>query len=126
MSKTHRVQAKDKKRILCQQCHAAPADLCEHVEWNTGNTTGISFFYYCDPCWAATEAKRATRESCVHGRIREICGRCRYPELYEIARRVARETGERINREVRGVKSEMRYKARFVLEEVIAIMTEAV
>ena len=25
-----------------------PAVWCEEVEWDTGNTTGISFFYFCD------------------------------------------------------------------------------
>lgn len=51
MNKTHRVKAKDKKRILCQQCHAAAADLCEHTFWQASERAGISFFYYCDPCW---------------------------------------------------------------------------
>lgn len=52
MNPTHRVKAKDRERISCQSCRAAPADVCEHVHWNTGNTKGISFFYYCDPCFA--------------------------------------------------------------------------
>ena len=26
------------------------ADICEQVDWNTGNTQGTSFFYFCDDC----------------------------------------------------------------------------
>jgi hypothetical protein len=49
----HRVTVEDQGRIRCQPCankgvdHAA--ELCEHAEWNTGNTKGMSFWYYCVP-----------------------------------------------------------------------------
>jgi hypothetical protein len=58
MNTTHRVEPKDRERISCQSCQEAPADVCEHVHWNTGNTVGVSFFYYCDPCFARA-GKRA-------------------------------------------------------------------
>lgn len=45
----HRVRPEDRARIRCQRAGcAAPADMCEHVHWDTGNTTGVSFFYFCD------------------------------------------------------------------------------
>jgi hypothetical protein len=47
----HWVTKKDQKRIACGTCERAglprPAEVCEHAEWNTGNTAGISFWYYC-------------------------------------------------------------------------------
>jgi len=52
-AETHRVAEQDKHRIKCtddrwhQGC-AKPADVCQHSHWNTGNTTGVSFFYFCD------------------------------------------------------------------------------
>lgn len=49
MNKWHLVTEKDSNRIQCEDC-GGPAYACEHVEWNTGNTTGISFWYYCHPC----------------------------------------------------------------------------
>lgn len=52
-NKWHLVEDHDKSRIRCTgrygEC-GEPAYACEHSEWNTGNTTGISFFYYCRPC----------------------------------------------------------------------------
>jgi hypothetical protein len=59
-NKTHRVREEDKHRIKCPHCDA-PADICEHVEWNTGNTTGISFFYYCAPCFKEMRERTAAR-----------------------------------------------------------------
>lgn len=47
----HRVTKKDQKRIVCMTCEGEgtprPAEVCEHAEWDTGNTKGISFWYYC-------------------------------------------------------------------------------
>lgn len=51
--KTHRVKPEDKKRIKCQcpdDC-GRQADICEHLEWDTGSKQGISFFYYSDECY---------------------------------------------------------------------------
>ena len=49
----HQVAEPDQKRISCITCTLAgfpsPAEICEHVSWNTGNTAGVSFFYYCLP-----------------------------------------------------------------------------
>jgi len=47
-NKWHIVKPKDRKRITCS-FHGCdkPAYACEHVNWDTGNTTGISFFYQC-------------------------------------------------------------------------------
>jgi DNA polymerase III subunit beta len=42
---------KEDKGVWCIVCQVAecgkPPEVCEHAEWNTGNTTGISFWYYC-------------------------------------------------------------------------------
>jgi hypothetical protein len=47
----HDVRPEDQARITCQfglsQCER-PAVVCEHSTWNTGNTVGISFWYYCE------------------------------------------------------------------------------
>jgi hypothetical protein len=42
----------DRGRICCQSHRWHPdcqelADVCHEVLWNTGNTEGTSFFYYC-------------------------------------------------------------------------------
>jgi hypothetical protein len=42
-----------------------------------------------------------------------------YPELRKIADKIADDTSERINKEVKDVKSKMPYKAQWVLEEVV-------
>lgn len=59
---THRVSAVDRQFIRCTgnypEC-VAPADICEHMPWNTGNTTGISFFYFCLPCWEIHQRRYA-------------------------------------------------------------------
>lgn len=51
MSQWHRVTTRDRKRIRCLACDRAglsrPAEVCQHAAWNTGNTLGLSFFYYC-------------------------------------------------------------------------------
>jgi flavoprotein len=46
-NKTHKVKQSDKARIRCQGC-GATADICEHSAWKGG----ISFWYYCDSCYA--------------------------------------------------------------------------
>ena len=45
----HIVAKKDRKRIRCDDSSGCPnrAVWCEHVHWDTGNTTGVSFFYSC-------------------------------------------------------------------------------
>lgn len=50
----------------------------------------------------------------------------KYPELDKIAREIAKNTGNEINKRVKNVKSEMTYKAQYVLEELIKILQEAV
>lgn len=46
---THRVKEADRARIGCSMPDCdKPADLCEHTAWDTGNTRGLSFFYFCD------------------------------------------------------------------------------
>lgn len=52
----HIVKQCDRARILCNGCYNTcrkPADVCVHVHWDTGNTTGVSFFYYCTACQAS-------------------------------------------------------------------------
>jgi late competence protein required for DNA uptake (superfamily II DNA/RNA helicase) len=60
---THRrLSKKEKARICCQKCFAQQADICEQLQWSSGNTKGISFFYYCTLCCQAIVAARASRE----------------------------------------------------------------
>lgn len=48
MNKWHKVTKKDQKRVFCESAECGKrAKVCEHAEWNTGNTSGISFWYYC-------------------------------------------------------------------------------
>jgi hypothetical protein len=71
--------------------------------------------------------KRAGPSGCRKtGAPPEICGHCRYPELYRLAEEIAREVFREINERVPGVKSEMRYKTGFVLEKCIEILQQAV
>jgi hypothetical protein len=55
------VAPKDSKRIQCSRHYrasepcGAPATQCLTLRWNTGNTSGISFFYYCDAGRASVE-----------------------------------------------------------------------
>lgn len=43
-----KLSKQDSTRIKCatQGCDNQ-ADYCHTVEWNTGNTEGVSFFYHC-------------------------------------------------------------------------------
>lgn len=50
----------------------------------------------------------------------------KYPELDKIADKIAYETLTTINASVEGIKSEMPYKAQYVLEGVIQILKERV
>lgn len=50
----------------------------------------------------------------------------KYPELQKIADKIADETAEKINQEVRDVKSNMPYKAQWVLEEVVKDLTNRI
>ena len=51
-----RLNAGDSARIKCQRGRYGDPDCtaqtttCETVDWNTGNTQGTSFFYFCDDC----------------------------------------------------------------------------
>jgi hypothetical protein len=45
-----------------------------------------------------------------------------YPELYEIARKIAKETAIKINTEAQIVESKMPYKAQMILEFVVEIL----
>jgi hypothetical protein len=49
-----------------------------------------------------------------------------YPELDKIALKLANETIRKINKEAHQVKSEMPYKAQYILEEMIRHLEEAV
>lgn len=49
-----------------------------------------------------------------------------YPELEKIAQEIAEETAKQINKKALNVQSKMPYKAKYVLEEVIKILQEAV
>jgi len=43
-----RLKKRDSKRIVCGSADCrAQAEFCRTIEWNTGNTKGISFFYHC-------------------------------------------------------------------------------
>lgn len=129
-NKTHRVKEKDKARITCQTCFTAPADICEHVHWNTGVGQGVSFFYHCDPCFERLEerrSERAMKSGCFKtGLPPGICGHCRWPELYKEAQVIAREAVEKCNTRAQSVESEMPYKAGFILEMTILILQRAV
>jgi hypothetical protein len=50
----------------------------------------------------------------------------KYPELQKIADKISDETAEKINQEVRDVKSNMPYKAQWVLEEVVKDLTNRI
>ncbi|HEX8177889.1 MAG TPA: hypothetical protein VF543_22560 [Pyrinomonadaceae bacterium] len=127
---THRVKEEDRKRITCQTCFVAPADICEHVQWDVGVGAGISFFYHCDPCFEQLlerRSERAAKSGCSKtGLSPAICGHCRWPELYKEAEVIAREVGEKCNRRGQAVKSEMPYKAGFILEMTIQILKRSV
>lgn len=51
----HTVAARDRTRIRCEALTTGmntcdePTLVCMHVHWNTGNTKGVSFHYYCGP-----------------------------------------------------------------------------
>lgn len=49
-----------------------------------------------------------------------------FPELDEIAEKFAKEVLNKINKEVKNVKSKMPYKSQYVLEEIIRILEDAV
>lgn len=52
-SVTHIIKKSDRRRIRCQHSLGTlafcgrPTLVGEHREWNTGNTRGVSFYYYC-------------------------------------------------------------------------------
>jgi len=50
----------------------------------------------------------------------------KYPELRKIADKIADETAEKINKEVKDVNSKMPYKAQWVLEEVVRDLEERI
>jgi hypothetical protein len=49
-----------------------------------------------------------------------------YPELQEVAERLANEVCRQINAEARKIESKMPYKAQFILEEMIKILEDRV
>jgi hypothetical protein len=55
-----------------------------------------------------------------------ISGEKKYPELYDIAKKITRETAIRINEEAKIVKSEMPYKAQMILEFVVRLLEEKI
>lgn len=55
MTKVRKLNAADSARIKCQTAVGPDRDNCgaqatvvREVHWDTGNTTGVSFFYHCD------------------------------------------------------------------------------
>lgn len=60
-TKWHSVRPEDRERIHCVKC-GRPADVCEHQIWNTGNTSGISFWYYCHACAIVRSGVRSSWE----------------------------------------------------------------
>lgn len=50
----------------------------------------------------------------------------KYPELDKLAKNMAYDFLKDINSKTRNIKSEMPYKAQYVLEEIIKILKEAV
>lgn len=55
MTKIRELNAKDSARIQCQTMTDRDLNTCgaqavvvHELHWNTGNTTGVSFFYHCD------------------------------------------------------------------------------
>lgn len=50
----------------------------------------------------------------------------KYPELQKLVDAISRDTLKRINTDVRGVKSSMPYKVKWVLEEVIKELQDRV
>jgi hypothetical protein len=49
-----------------------------------------------------------------------------YPELYDIARKIACEAAIKINAEAQTVESKMPYKAQLILEFVVEILEEKI
>lgn len=48
---TYLLKEADRQRIPCGRFDCKkPADVVEHVNWDTGNTAGISFFASCHTC----------------------------------------------------------------------------
>lgn len=50
----------------------------------------------------------------------------KYPELDKIAKDLAYDIGQDINKRIKNVKSDMPYKAQYVLEELIKHLQDAV
>jgi len=50
----------------------------------------------------------------------------KFPELDKVAAKIATNIGKIINKETKSIKSEMPYKAQYVLEEVIEHLKESV
>lgn len=55
-----------------------------------------------------------------------VAGSGKYPELEKVAMKIANETAKMINKETEHVKSEMPYKAQYVLEEVVKILQDRI
>jgi hypothetical protein len=50
----------------------------------------------------------------------------KYPELRKIAWQIARDVASRINKESSKVKSEMPYKSKWILEEVVDVLKDSI
>ena len=50
----------------------------------------------------------------------------KYPELEKLAMKLAKDLGNEINRKTENLKSDMPYKAQYVLERIIEILEKAV
>lgn len=50
----------------------------------------------------------------------------KYPELDKLAREIAIDVGDEINKQAPKVKSKMPYKEQYILEKIIEILQEAV
>ncbi len=52
----HIIKPSDRDRIRCEDC-GRRSFVCLHAHWNTGNTKGLSFWYFCKRDGKARGAK---------------------------------------------------------------------
>lgn len=55
-----------------------------------------------------------------------VKAKSKYPELDKLAKKIGKDVATQINKETSRVKSEMPYKAQYVLEELIEILQKLV
>ena len=69
---------------------------------------------------------RVNKKGLIEKRSNEYSIKVRYPELYNIAEKLAKELSVKINDLSKDVKSEMPYKAQGILESLIYILEKSV